>query len=344
MKQGKRGVKKLPMAIFIFIPIVFFVSVIACNLKSTILEKNFIINSKNAKTISDLDLAFEKKRWEAKIQSVGAETAYAEFKTSYPNLANGGMHLLSHMFGQILFDKKGYEGIYVCDRLYGSGCYHGVVTKPIASEGIGAAKKFVEFCYEKFGHRDSGCEHGIGHALLIYKGYDNLNSALEMCDEISLQKHREASCIAGIFMEFNFRSEDKEQLMRSFDEKNPYYPCTHVAAEFQSVCYTNLPQWWNNVLKTSFDREGDLCSKISDEALRNYCFKGTGRQIAWKTREPKKADFYCRKMPYSIAETYCLAGVKSAFASDPELKNMASTVCNDLTPDLNELCENEALE
>lgn len=217
--------------------------------------------------------------WERRIEEVGADQAYEELKKSFAASHFSDQHTAVHLFGEVLYEKSGIDGVTVCDGTFSFGCFHGHFVKAMAERGISIVKELDNACvskYAEYAGRLSGCRHGIGHGLMEYYG-DDISLALSGC-EYTADKIFRFGCSSGAFMEFNipliFSSNSANTEPRILGA-SPYTPCESVDPKFAYSCYFELPQWWLIVYERSYLRMGNSCSRL-DGSKREACFRGLG--------------------------------------------------------------------
>lgn len=276
-------------------------------------------NGQNAlnELVSDFNEDSEREFWSKRFDSVGAERTYEEVKVKSGNLESDDVHTRMHIFGEILYEGLGVDGLAVCDDSFSFGCYHGFFGSAVSREGLEVLPKLDQACLAKFKEEFLPCQHGIGHGILSYFGVDNLRKALEKCRQLTWQAT--GGCSSGVFMEYNFRTiTHKQTSIRSLDSsKGPYFPCDSIQAEFKASCYSEQPQWWQAVFKGDYDSIGELCYGVEAEDLRRPCFYGVGNYaVPFSGFDSDKTGEICAKMPDLDSEKYCVEGASWIFLAD----------------------------
>jgi len=64
-------------------------------------------------------------KWQEKVQEIGPQEAYSAFKRENTSDDFGKRHLGAHIFGEVVFQEVGVDGIGACDASFEFGCYHG---------------------------------------------------------------------------------------------------------------------------------------------------------------------------------------------------------------------------
>lgn len=274
--------------------------------------------------------------WAERITSIGAASAYAEFKQRYANADFRTQHTASHLFGEALYGKVGTDGITVCDPVFGDfGCEHGFTVAAIAGRGVHAVAEINGVCVRtlKTDQSITSCQHGIGHGILEYFGHDRLDAALAACP-MSPAGDPFSGCSIGVFMEYNVPTAIAAPAgagLRRFNRDDPYAPCPSLPERFLKPCYHQLPQWWDKVLAKDYERIGRLCAAASDTAGTAACFRGVGNVAGPSSRyDAVETVRKCRMMPNAYGQALCLKTASWGFYSVPAFRHLAPTLCREL--------------
>lgn len=247
----------------------------------------------------------DRKYWEKKIKTSGIKQAYNEFKQSYKDQPQA--HNALHIFSETIYKNAGLSGIVYCDDTFAMGCYHGFYIAAIGNEGLQVSKKLDEICIKKFGKRQSGCQHGIGHGILEYMGHKNLSKALDICSTLTWQG-KIFGCISGVFMEFNFPLSEKKSgpSIREFTINRPFYPCDTVEARYKTSCYFEIGQYLQSIYKNDYGKLGQMCLGLDNQEFQKYCFLGLGwyapQGFSYNMDEVVQA---CNLMPNESSSILC---------------------------------------
>lgn len=319
------------------------------NVESFMCDKMHVCNEKNSTGQVEFqpetfDFREDFRHWSQRIAEVGASAAYQEFKTIYLKKDLKTQHIAAHVFGGLLYDKEGLEGVTVCDKAFAFGCYHIFLTRALSEIGLEAVTELNKICLEKFGVFGAGCQHGIGHGLVEYLGYskDKLTAALHLCPP-SVSKSPLVGCASGVFMEYYSRVAFGPHYAalewRSFDPHNPYEPCPTVPEQFRGTCYSQLGLWWDRVLHGDYKKIGELCNGIAEEKNRKLCFVSVGVFAATLSEyDVSETITKCRKMPDMQSEFLCRAGGSISFGSSLNRQSFAPEVCAGLEKEAEERC------
>ena len=297
-----------------------------------ILFYHFVLSFKKAFDNNDaskpLSIPEERQYWGKQIDQIGPEKAYAEIKNKYDgDITNS--HGMMHLFGELLYDKLGTEGITVCDSYAGFGCFHGFFNKSVLSGGINATVSMAEECSKKYSY-GSGCHHGIGHIVLNLKNYD-INAALDFCKKLSGFSPEDNGCVGGVLMEYNqrtLREEDQSIKSRPWNESKPYSPCFEIEKMFRSACAHEQPDWWKTAYNFDFPKMGKLCFGFGS-SLRYSCLKGIGRTASEKSEyDLEKTIAICNSLPNLESTDMCKLGAAWTYKYVPEFSSLASKVCD----------------
>ncbi|MEN9621831.1 MAG: hypothetical protein RLZZ67_265 [Candidatus Parcubacteria bacterium] len=286
----------------------------------------------------------ERAFWKKEIDTVGAEKAYQDFKIDTQGKGFGIAHTLSHIMGELIYEKEGINGIVVCDASFAFGCYHSFFGRAITDGGIESVTTLDELCVKKFGPKGLGCPHGIGHGVLGYLGNDSLDKALEVCSKLSW-KGLFNGCQSGVFMEYNFHTMQSIQGAqgRVFDSQKPLFPCDTVNKRFSQACYFELPAWHYATVSHDYAKTGLLCGLAPIGSMRDACFKGLGNTIAAGSKyNSEEAINQCELMPKHQDLLECRAGASWAFFAEPTTRNKMGVLCEGLSSVDKEYCNEQA--
>lgn len=293
-------------------------------------------------SITSVDAQAEAKFWSGRIEQVGGEQAYAEFKDKYSRQNFGIQHYAAHVFGPLLYKYEGINGVATCDQTFAFGCYHSFFTKAIGEVGLKIVPELDKACLNKFGPLGTGCQHGIGHGLLEYFGHDKLVDALQAC-LLTIQKNPLFGCTSGVFMEYNVPIIiDSTQTYTQFRELNPAdpnLPCDNIPNQFRKSCYYEIGQWWDKVFHSDYQKLGQLCLAIPDQDLRDNCYLGVGNVSAPTSNYDVASTIdKCKQMPDYLARVTCRSGASWSFYAEPTRRNLSTQVCDGLSPSDQDRC------
>lgn len=281
---------------------------------------------------SKVDVAKERERWRSRIETIGAQAAYGEFKKEYQDSNLNTQHTAAHLIGEVLYEKVGIRGLAICDATFSFGCYHSFFGDALTEKGIGVVSELDKVCVDSFGELGTGCQHGIGHGLVEYLGRKDLLAALDGCLSTT-QRNPLFGCTDGVFMEYNiginFGLGKAETAVREFTPENPYEPCnTIVPGRFRTSCYFEIAHWWKQVLNADYKRIGVLCSGIERNNESEACFVGIGSVIAATTSFDVEATIAdCERMPKGEGILLCKSGASWAFFAVPEKRHLNALLC-----------------
>ncbi len=124
------------------------------------------------------------------------------------------------------------------------------------------------------------CVHGLGHGLMIYRGYD-LPWALEICDALKTDWDQ-TSCTGGVFME-NISSSYgiKSKWVRDDD---PVYPCRDMKERHKLYCYLMVTSRINELNGFDWAATAATCRTV-EKAWITTCFESYGRDASGQTLE-----------------------------------------------------------
>lgn len=301
-------------------------------------------NSVSSTNLSNnLDIAGESKKWRDRLDKEGAEVTYRQFKAETSKVNYNHQHTLAHIFGNILFNKLGINAIKVCDDSFSDGCYHSVITRVIAADGVGIVPKIDEICLKKDTIAAVSCQHGIGHGLVVFLGYtkEKFEKALQLCDTTK-NLGLYPSCEIGAFMEYNTPIDSisgiaRIDIARKLDINNPDKLCQEIGNKYQKICNATISYWWYMVLRDDFKKIGSLCQGITNIGNRRICFYGIGITLATVSYNVSDIKTRCKLLIGDQSEALCLTG--AAFGVKSALVNLqAESICEDLKDSLKKNC------
>lgn len=232
--------------------------------------------------------------WAKRIAAVGGVGAYKEFADAVATLPPSKQHEDAHAFGGALFTVLGVSGLSVCDAQFSYGCYHQFLGSAIASMGLQVVTELNQGCVNALKGSALSCQHGIGHGIEAYLGYDYaaLTKSLAMCKDLPYNDPI-GGCYGGVFMEYNMRTMlgDDAQI-RPVAHDDQLYPCDTLSSPYRIACVFWSPQWWIQLQHTAKGKDfidmaavGKLCDTSGGDELIRACYEGLGTVV------PPNADF-----------------------------------------------------
>ena len=293
---------------------------------------------------SDTDPVIAAAYWAERIKVNGAQAAYAEFKTRNVQSAERGRHLAAHIIGEKIFESEGVLGIRYCDASFSFGCYHGFFGQAFARGGAEAIEELDAVCVRAFGPLGTGCQHGMGHGVLEYVGYQNIGKALLLCEKTT-QSAPLLGCASGVFMEYNTPlvgiSDTVSPETRKFSKETFDEPCRSVADSYKKSCYFELGGWLESALYGQDTRIGEVCSSLPTE-WRSLCFQGFGALVPQRVRyDSDKSHAVCDVFSVEDALS-CRSGVAWAMYSVPEHRGKTEVACAYSNDVMRERCMKQA--
>jgi len=284
--------------------------------------------------------------WKLRIEQIGGNAAYKELERSVQRLEESQKHLQAHLFGGAIYAAEGLQGLSTCDTQFSYGCFHEFLGRAISDLGIEAVKDLNQRCFEDLGTAGLACQHGIGHGIQAFYGYEeeSLLSALKLCSRIA---HIDpiGGCYTGVFMEYNFQTMLGEQ-GRVRKSHNVISPCDVVSQAHLEACVFSQPQWWHQsklaVMSGTelFEQLGHYCDLVAPEdAISKICYSGIGNiapQIS--TYKPDATRSACLATSEdSSAQLACLSTAANVIGVTTNIFE-AKKVCRGLTDSALEYC------
>ena len=223
-------------------------------------------------------------------------------------------HDRAHDAGRVAYDLFGAVAFILASHECQAGAFHGATEALFRDRGTVNLTEDVEtlcgsasvpFFYLQ-------CLHGAGHGLMAWTSYE-LPDALELCDEFSGERDREA-CYSGVFMENVVGGLSGS--MGHFTEylsEDPHFPCNTIDDRYLSACYLYHSFRMLNLFEGDYAKVGAACGD-APTAAQYYCFRSLGRDVAAVTLgQPAKAIEMCGDSVSDVqGRSYCLAGAVQA--------------------------------
>lgn len=283
-------------------------------------------------------------RWLKSLADQGPQQAYQELKQQYLADPFTG-HQQAHIFGELLYQSLGFDGIKVCDNSLGFGCFHGLIIAAINHQGINSIYKIDQVCIDKYGPLGLGCQHGIGHGIMEYLGLTKLPEALELCHSLTW-KGKLLGCQSGALMEYispNSLGSTPQSTQNLFlTLTQPLGPCPNLSAQFQMACYYEMRRWWDSIYHHNFYQMSKICDSLDQDQLIKVCLMGVGYTIAEDNQfNFEKTIQRCNLLDKGLNRNYCFYGLNWAF-KDNNYLDLAEKSCKLLDPSLNQACHLES--
>lgn len=284
----------------------------------------------------------ERKKWSRLIEEIGPTNSYIELTKALSDPRDFRIaHLIAHVFGEILYQKKGVSAVSVCDERFSYGCMHGFFNKIVSEKGENILPHLFAVCTNANMVTQVNCEHGIGHAILEYFSPNRLTLALDACVPYQIFDH--VGCLSGVFMEHFFPTpdggENGQSEARPFDVSHPYDICTQIPLAYQAACYYHLSQWWLIYFPDNFSRLGTLCGESPRGITRDSCYLGLGHMTAINAAfSTDIIRTYCSDMPDETSGLLCRAGAYWQHSVMPAHALSAPNICKDQNGLNQQLC------
>lgn len=258
--------------------------------------------------------------WRHEIGTLGPSAAYEKFTCSIAGDTDSAGHQLAHVFGAALYLEKGLDAVAACDDKFQYGCLHEFFGRAIAEHGLSVIPQLDAQCKRSSGTDAARCEHGLGHGILAYYGYDvtGRDRAVTACHQVS----DVGACESGLFMEYF------NQTMLADQAKIPQETaaslmagCATLPPGDQSGCVFEMPRQWRkdvfpNTATTTKTRVqiGLWCESYKQTpALYRACGEGMGNDLYILTHGDAPAALELCRVSAQSAQTlaYCTAQVRN---------------------------------
>ncbi len=289
--------------------------------------------------------------WNGRIETIGGERAYEELAGDIASSRPQEQHTRAHEFGGALYTVLGVEGIAICDSRFSFACHHEFLGRAIHDLGLSSVVPLNQKCFDSLSKSPLSCQHGIGHGIVSFLGYDedSFMRALEVCRDLPYGDPI-GGCYGGVFMEYNMQIMlGEEGKLRPLKGEEWLAPCDTLPSEYQSACAYWQPQWWNITLRDRgmldiperYKFMGSQCEQLGSSSLVHDCFGGIGNIVPASVEfDPVKSRSLCEVV--SSTPLYQLL-CKSTAANSLTLggggqKGDGRVVCDGLMSDHLEYC------
>lgn len=265
--------------------------------------------------------------WRTQIRSLGPVVAYQEFSCPFTGEADLKAHSPAHAFGAALYMEKGLDAAAVCDDRFQYGCLHEFFGRAIAERGLAVVPALDLQCMKSVGTQAAmRCEHGLGHGILAYFGYDQegRDRAVESCHGISGDA---GACASGVFMEYFNQTmlADQANIPKKSVEQL-FALCASIPLADRAGCVVELPRQWR---KSLFENTGTSTKARKDigtwcesyratPSLYRACAEGMGNDLyiltggdetlasnlCAESAQSPQALAYCRAQVSNLLESY----------------------------------------
>lgn len=279
------------------------------------------------------NFAASKQRFIERIRTIGGRSAFEEFLRDTSSMKPFDAHTMAHVFGEALYAAEGIDGFADCRDDYQHGCVHQFVASAVVDHGLDVVNTLHADCRKLPRDEAVGCEHGLGHGLLAYYGYEQagVEQALDEC--LAITDRPRSYCADGALMEYNLRematlTTKNAFEPRSYVEAQRMTPCTELKDEYGSVCAFQLPIWWTYAMGGSVEsRYRRMGLQCRESGYIRPCFEGIG--FATLDTDPKDPSLLCSYAAVDGAEhTYCLTGIVRRKSIGIQ---SGSTICDQLS-------------
>lgn len=335
----RRGVKKRKSKSILIFLLILAGLLIVVFLFSIFRVRNVNTSFSDKLIGSDKTNSKDVKRWEDYMRDKGLDAAYEVFNDENSELRVGIQHANAHNFGKALYGVAKLEGISYCNSSFNFGCFHSYLGTAIHEQGLKIVTRLNQSCVDNLKSQSLGCQHGIGHGIMAYLGYEyeDLVESLEICESLPFNDPI-GGCYGGAFMEYNFQTMlDTEGTTRQWENQKPFYPCDILSNDFRSPCYYWQSQWWATVIggetKDKYAQMGEYCQGLKGDEMVQ-CFLGAGNIAGEFTNyNPLETVHLCKAMAFGNLETeiLCRIGGAGSYLAVPRIKHLAPKLCDGLS-------------
>jgi hypothetical protein len=285
------------------------------------------------------------------VRTAGVRSAFVELTDERNRVDAGLCHQLTHEIGRAAARRYGNvsEAYRHGDPYCGGGYYHGVLeVVVVAARPDEMNRRAGTFCgdlraMERFSDDHLNCVHGLGHGFMAVLG-GKVHMALDLCDTLTEERERQA-CYSGVFMQNLMALHDHSQPAPDLDPARPLYPCTDVAAKYESQCFQRQTTYALMTHGGDFVAVFDLCEPLTPQA-RTACHQGLGRDAAQQAlvvveTEAARSAYTtdrCVLAPDQGAQANCLVGAVKALIRFYSRDSEANAFCGTVDASLRDGC------
>lgn len=185
-------------------------------------------------------------------------------------------HILAHSVGRALYKKDSSnwrEALRKVTKECNYGAIHGIAEGYASDGGVLDKKVIPTLCM-----RDDGCNHGIGHVLLVQTEND-LPKSLSLCDAFAKESKEAHWCLTGVFMEKMTMQSIAEHTKVPSARINKWYTylpefekmCDSFSDAAYIACWTELVHPATIVYRGDPKKIFDLCNSATAQKAANSC-------------------------------------------------------------------------
>ncbi|MBP9669079.1 MAG: hypothetical protein KBE09_02200 [Candidatus Pacebacteria bacterium] len=228
--------------------------------------------------------------WRLQLTLVGADAANQAFHEYGASLSENEAHTAAHAFARALYDAEGAVAISYCNEEFAQGCAHEVMAQTISEFGLASIPELQKNCANAFKGGSYFCDHGVGHGLVDYYGYEppDMLEALAYCDAHRAEDKLNG-CYTGVFMEYFLQNvRYSSAVPKPINADQPYDRCVEDKGTARWACFYTLPLWWHQIDKHTGEQSEEKilagmyarCAAINADIDRVACFHGMGHMVA----------------------------------------------------------------
>lgn len=269
-------------------------------------------------------------------QTQGLEAAWQYLIKNYSNSTSKNAHDLAHFLGGLIYQKKGLDGVSICDGSFAFGCFHGFAEKAFVKD-LSQLSQLEKACVN-LGSVNSGpyasCIHGFGHGIATYFNTTDLQSALKECSQLGSGYN---FCYDGVFMEFATNASDPFYTK----DPNPLFPCHTLEDKYHQSCARNLPIVMAKFKGMDLASIVQVCSESDNKTIKYFCIDAIGLQAGQRWEgDIENIQKICDLItnPEDIAQCYSAAAGELVFQNYPLWQEATQKLCNQLSNQFKPLC------
>lgn len=262
-------------------------------------------------------------------ESLGSEKTWQNIKKAFKGESgsSGGIHDLTHLAGNLMYQEKGISGLKFCSSDFAFGCYHGLLDKAFAKSlnDLPEAERACSLLGSKNSGPVASCIHGIGHGIASYYLTSDIKKSLASCRKL---KSGQEYCFDGAFMEFVRSAPDS-----FYNKKDLLYPCNFLEDEFGYAysfsCGRNQPSLLMGRFEVSFEDATKVCVNSVSKPFKEGCVEALGFHLAG-TLDANRIIEGCGLLGEYINTCVTKAAGELVFQNAPDWREKSGILCDSL--------------
>lgn len=288
-------------------------------------------------SLSAQETADMRRELTLRVKRDGLEKTYAYLRKNLIQQGSPINHAIQHYFGEMVYDRLGFDGIKLCGYEYPNGCSHGLVVKAVEVEGFKNVEgKIINACKNE-GDAKIACVHILGHVYESYFTDKGIPQALAACKKLDLGTDFSA-CGSGVYMQYYFPDiyeGGSQYQVRKFEQNQAFSLCAPMTDPlFRRSCILFTVEWWEYGLNKDYSKVIDLCHTLDKNDV-NDCIGSVGVVVADSFKSSAEGIAgVCDTLKAENERLLCYSGaVRFLISNDKRNENEAANYLCPRTPE-----------